>query len=132
MKGQRLQVVDTFTYLGSTLSRVVHIDDEVNASIAQASAAFGRLRGSIWDRSGIRLRAGPRRSEDGVGRGGGIDCRRHVSSGVSRYAARGGEHERGFSSYKGVWGPPRIIFKTGLPESAFPCYFQVIFINLAC
>ena len=42
-------------YLGSTLSRVVHIDDEVNARIAKASAAFGRLRGSIWDRSGIRL-----------------------------------------------------------------------------
>ena len=48
VKGQRLQVVDKFTYLGSTLSRVVHIDDEVNARIAKASAAFGRLRGSIW------------------------------------------------------------------------------------
>ena len=55
VKGQRLQVVDKFTYLGSTLSRVVHIDDEVNARIAKASAAFGLLRGSIWDRSGIRL-----------------------------------------------------------------------------
>ena len=55
VKGQRLQVVDKFTYLGSTLSRVVHIDDEVNARIAKASAAFGRLRGSVWDRSGIRL-----------------------------------------------------------------------------
>ena len=55
VKGQRLQVVDKFTYLGSTLSRVVHIDDEVNARIAKASAAFGRPRGSIWDRSGIRL-----------------------------------------------------------------------------
>ena len=41
--------------LGSTLSRVVHIDDEVNARIAKVSAAFGRLHGSIWDRSGIRL-----------------------------------------------------------------------------
>ena len=55
VKDQRLQVVDKFTYLGSTLSRVVHIDDEVNARIAKASAAFGRLRGSIRDRSGIRL-----------------------------------------------------------------------------
>ena len=55
MKGQRLQVVDNFTYIGSTLSRVVHIDDEVNARIAKASAAFCQLRGSIWDRSGIRL-----------------------------------------------------------------------------
>ena len=56
VKGQRLQVVDKFTYLGSTLSRVVHIDDEVSARrIAKASAAFGWLRGSVWDRSGIRL-----------------------------------------------------------------------------
>ena len=55
VKGQRLQVVDKFTYLGSTLSRVVHIDDEVNVRIAKASATFGRLRGSVWDRSGIRL-----------------------------------------------------------------------------
>ena len=55
VKGQRLQMVDKFTYLGSTLSGVVHIDDEVNARIAKASAAFGRLRGSIWDQSGIRF-----------------------------------------------------------------------------
>ena len=38
VKGQRLQVVDKFTYLGSVLSRV---DDEVNARIAKASEAFG-------------------------------------------------------------------------------------------
>ena len=36
VKGQRLQVVDKFTYLESPLSRVVHIDDEVNARIAKA------------------------------------------------------------------------------------------------
>ena len=55
VKGHRLQVVDKFTYPGSTLPRVVHIDDKVNARIVKASAAFGRLRGSILDRSGIRL-----------------------------------------------------------------------------
>ena len=55
VKGQRLQVEDKFTYLGSTLSRVVHIDEGVNARIAKDCAAFGRLRGSVWDRSGIRL-----------------------------------------------------------------------------
>ena len=53
VKGQRLQMVDKF-YLESTLSRVVHTDDEVNARIAKESAAFGLLRGSVWDRSGIR------------------------------------------------------------------------------
>ena len=31
----------------------MQIDDEVNARIAKASAAFGRL--GMWDRSGIRL-----------------------------------------------------------------------------
>ena len=33
----------------------MHIDDEINARIAKASAAFGRLRGSVWIRSRIRL-----------------------------------------------------------------------------
>ena len=55
VKGQRLQVVDKFTYLGSKLSRVVHIDDEVSTRIVKASAAFARLGGSIWDWNGIRL-----------------------------------------------------------------------------
>ena len=48
VKGQRLQAVDKFTYLGRTLFRVVHIDDEASARFVKASAAFGRLRGSIW------------------------------------------------------------------------------------
>ena len=55
VKGQRLQVVDKFTYLGSTLPGVVHIDDEVNARIARASEAFGRLQwkylGSKWNQT---------------------------------------------------------------------------------
>ena len=55
VKGQRLQVVDKFTYLGSTLSSAGNIDDQVSARIAKASAAFGRLRRIIWDQSGIRL-----------------------------------------------------------------------------
>ena len=32
VKGQRLQVVDKFTYLGSILSRVLHIDEVKKAS----------------------------------------------------------------------------------------------------
>ena len=42
--GQKLKVVGKFTYLGSTLSRAVHIDDEVTVRIAKARVAFGRLR----------------------------------------------------------------------------------------
>ena len=50
--GQRLNVVNRFTYLGSTLSQNV-IDDEVNTRIAKASVAFGRLHTKVWNRRGI-------------------------------------------------------------------------------
>ena len=53
VNGQRLNVVDKFTYLGSTLSRNVVIDDEVNARLAKASSAFGRLYKNVWNRRGI-------------------------------------------------------------------------------
>ena len=53
VNGQKLKVVDKFTYLGSTLSRAVHIDDEVTARIAKASVAFGRqnvqMSGSVME-----------------------------------------------------------------------------------
>ena len=55
VNGQKLQVVDKFTYLGSSLSGAVHIDDEVTARTAKASVAFGRLRTNVWERNGIRL-----------------------------------------------------------------------------
>ena len=55
VNGQKLQVVDKFTYLGSTLSRAVHIDDEVTARTAKTSVAFGRLHTNVWERNGIRL-----------------------------------------------------------------------------
>ena len=39
----------------------------------------------------------------------------------------------GYPSYKGGSGgaSPEKFFKVELPESAFPCYFQAIFINFA-
>jgi hypothetical protein len=52
---QTLNVVDRFTYLGSTLSQAVHIDNEINIRIARTSSAFGRLRENVWDRRGIQL-----------------------------------------------------------------------------
>ena len=55
VNGQKLKVVDKFTYLGSTLSRAVHIDAEITARIAKASVAFGRLRANVWERNGIKL-----------------------------------------------------------------------------
>ncbi|XP_030401681.1 uncharacterized protein LOC115642368, partial [Gopherus evgoodei] len=47
--------VDHFMYLGSTLSRAVSIDDEVNCRIAKASSAFGQLHSNVWERRGISL-----------------------------------------------------------------------------
>ena len=37
VEGQRLQVVDKFTYLGGALSGVVHIDDGVDANLMCAN-----------------------------------------------------------------------------------------------
>ena len=48
VNGQNFQVVDKFIYLGSTLFRAVHIDDEVTARTAKASVVFGRLRTNVW------------------------------------------------------------------------------------
>ena len=53
VNGQHLNSVERFTYLGSTLSRNVTIDDEVNTRLAKASVAFGRLHKSVWNRRGI-------------------------------------------------------------------------------
>ena len=55
INGKTLNAVENFTYLGSTLSNQVRIDREVDARIAKASAAFGRLRKKVWDRKGIQL-----------------------------------------------------------------------------
>ena len=48
-----LNVVEKFTYLDSTLSRTVVIDDKVNTRLAKASEAFGRLHKNVWGRRGI-------------------------------------------------------------------------------
>ena len=54
VKGQRLQAVENFTYLGSTLSRSANIDAEVTNCIAKSSSAFGRLKKSVWERRRTR------------------------------------------------------------------------------
>ena len=48
-----LKATDSFTYLGSTLSRDANIDLEVNNRLSKANSAFGRLRKKVWDRRGI-------------------------------------------------------------------------------
>ncbi|BHF65403.1 hypothetical protein SprV_0200841300 [Sparganum proliferum] len=48
--GAQLQVVDNFTYLGST-----KINNEVARRISKASQAFGRLKNTVWNRHGLHL-----------------------------------------------------------------------------
>ena len=55
VNGQRLSAVNRFTYLGSTLSQNVTIDDEVNVKIARANATFSRLHANVWNRRDISL-----------------------------------------------------------------------------
>ena len=57
VKDQKLQTADKFTYLGSTMSRNVLIDDAVNAKIAKAISAFGRVRKNVWEQQGLNLQA---------------------------------------------------------------------------
>ena len=51
----QITVNETFTYLGSTLSRTATINAEINNRISTASSAFGRLREKVWERRGISL-----------------------------------------------------------------------------
>ena len=56
VKGETLKVMESFAYLSSILSRSVRIDNEVDARIAKASTAFGRLRKKVWEKNGLTTR----------------------------------------------------------------------------
>ncbi|VDM00579.1 unnamed protein product [Schistocephalus solidus] len=56
VNGAHLKNVETFAYLGSTLSRNTRIDDEVAQRILKISQAFGRLQASVWNSHGIHLK----------------------------------------------------------------------------
>jgi len=55
VNGEKLKVVNRFTYFGSTLYQDVTIDDEVNARISKARRTFGILFTNIWHQSGISV-----------------------------------------------------------------------------
>ena len=56
VNGETLKIVDDFSYFGSTVSTSVNINSEMDKRIAKASSTFGRLRASVWDRRGIKLK----------------------------------------------------------------------------
>ena len=54
VEGNRLGVVDSFVYLGSTLSRNGSLDAEISRRIAKRSTAFGKLEKRAWSDRGIK------------------------------------------------------------------------------
>ena len=48
VKGNRSDVVDTFHYLGSTISRNASLDAEILSHIQKASVSFGKLDARAW------------------------------------------------------------------------------------
>ena len=53
VESNRLGVVDSFVYLGSTLSRNGSLGAEISRRIAKASTAFGKLEKRVWSDRGI-------------------------------------------------------------------------------
>ena len=53
VEGNRLGVVDSFVYLGSTLSRNGSLDAEISKRTTKASTASGKLEKRVWSDRGI-------------------------------------------------------------------------------
>ena len=56
VKETRLEVVDTFVYLGSTISKDGSLDAEINLRTQKASTAFGKLEKRVWSDRGITIK----------------------------------------------------------------------------
>ena len=55
IEGEQLNAVENFKYLGAIISNCASIDAEINARIAKATSAFGRLTKRLWNTKGILL-----------------------------------------------------------------------------
>jgi len=54
VQGEVLEIVDRFTYLGSSISNDASVSDEINARITKARLAFSNLR-HLWRQKGVSL-----------------------------------------------------------------------------
>ncbi|KAL8570481.1 hypothetical protein ACOMHN_034516 [Nucella lapillus] len=55
INGKVLNNVDSFTYLGSSLSSSNSLDKEISNRIAKANASYGRLLKRVWNERGLKL-----------------------------------------------------------------------------
>ena len=55
VNGTRLEVVDTFVYLGSTIARDASLDAEIRLRIQKASTGFGQLEKRVWSDRDITI-----------------------------------------------------------------------------
>ena len=53
--GKILNCVDSFTYLGSSLSSSNSLDKEISTRIAKANASYGRLQKRVWCDRGLSI-----------------------------------------------------------------------------
>ena len=52
INGQSLEVVPTFTHLGSTVSSSVNLDSELNSRLGKAAGTMAKLNSRVWNRNG--------------------------------------------------------------------------------
>ena len=50
INGQPLEMVPTFTYLGSTVSSSVNLDSELNSRIGKAAGTIAKLNSKVWNK----------------------------------------------------------------------------------
>ena len=56
LNGNELKPVDKFTYLGSTITTSISLDEEINSRIGKAATTFGKLTKRAWNNKQLTLR----------------------------------------------------------------------------
>ncbi|CAF3902970.1 unnamed protein product, partial [Didymodactylos carnosus] len=56
IRGEEIERVSEFTYLGSLLTEDAKSSKEINRRIGLGAARFQQLQGSVWDQTSIGLK----------------------------------------------------------------------------
>jgi adenylate cyclase class IV len=57
IRNQKIEILDSFTYLGSSVTRDQRFDKEIEIRLTKASTAFNMLRFAIWHRKSVTIAA---------------------------------------------------------------------------